>query len=179
MVANRVNSNTKLALALIAVFLGMVFLTAASVPIYKVFCRVTGYGGTTKVALSSSQSKGSKELIVKFDANIDDKLPWIFTTKQTQIKVTTGENAIAFYYVENKSDKVIIGTAVYNVTPHQAAKYFNKIECFCFQEQLLKSGQKALMPVTFFIDPEIEKDPELQELKELTLSYSFYKVMEK
>ena len=173
------NHNNKLALTLVTVFLGMVLLSAASVPIYKIFCKATGYGGTTQVALKSSSRKGKKVITIRFDANIDTNLPWNFIAKQSEINVTTGENAIAFYYAENNSERPVIGTAVYNVTPHLAAKYFNKIECFCFQEQLLKPGQKALMPVTFFIDPEIENDPELQDLNAITLSYSFYKVMEK
>ena len=173
------NNNTRLALAIISIFVGMILLTMASVPIYKVFCKITGYGGTTQIAYKSTDKKGTKVIKVRFDANIDDKLPWRFTTKQNEISVKTGENAIAFYYAENISDKPIIGTAVYNVTPHLAAPYFNKIECFCFQEQLLNPGQKALMPVTFFIDPELENDPQLKDLDTITLSYSFYKIMEK
>ncbi len=154
-------------------------LTIASVPIYKIFCKVTGYGGTTQVAKTSSVTQGLKKLNIRFDANIDKKLPWSFVAKQSEITVKTGENAIAFYFAENLSDEAIIGTAVYNVTPHLAAQYFNKIECFCFQEQRLNPGQKVLMPVTFFIDPEIENDPDLKDLDTITLSYSFYRILEK
>ena len=154
-------------------------LTMASVPIYKVFCKLTGYGGTTQVATTIASKQGSKTFKVRFDANLAKDLPWQFTAKQTDIMVKSGQNAIAFYYAENYSKEPIIGTAVYNVTPHSAAKYFNKIECFCFQEQLLNPGQKVLMPVTFFLDPSIEEDPELKDLDTITLSYSFYRIAEK
>jgi len=153
-------------------------LTIASVPIYKVFCKLTGYGGTTQVAQDVTSNQGNRILRVRFDSNIDQSLPWKFFAKQNEITIKTGQNAIAFYYAENISDQPIIGTAVYNVTPHLAAQYFTKIECFCFQEQLLNPGQKVLMPVTFFVDPKIEDDPELKDLDTITLSYSFYKVSE-
>lgn len=173
------NSNSKLALTIVTLLLGMIMLTMASVPIYKVFCKLTGYGGTTQVATSFTTQHGTRTYKVRFDSNIANDLPWNFSAKQTDITVKSGQNAIAFYYAENYSDQPIIGTAVYNVTPHQAAKYFVKIECFCFQEQLLKPGQKTLMPVTFFLDPSIEKDPELKDLDTITLSYSFYRIAEK
>jgi cytochrome c oxidase assembly protein subunit 11 len=173
------NRNTKLALTLATLFFGMVMLTMASVPIYRVFCKLTGYGGTTQVASTTSNDQGTKTYKVRFDSNVDKDLPWKFESKQTDITVKTGQNAIAFYYAENLSSQPIIGTAVYNVTPHSAAKYFVKIECFCFQEQLLNPGQKVLMPVTFYLDHSIEKDPELKGLDTVTLSYSFYRVAEK
>ncbi len=169
------NQNTRLALTLATLLFGMIMLTMASVPIYKVFCKLTGYGGTTQVASSENKQLGTKSYKIRFDANIDEALAWKFESKQSDITVKTGQNAIAFYYAENLSKEPIIGTAIYNVTPHLAAKYFVKIECFCFQEQLLNPGQKALMPVTFFIDRGIEDDPELQGLDTITLSYSFYK----
>ena len=176
---NNLNQKNKnLALAVIAVFLGMTALSFASVPIYNIFCKVTGFAGTTQVAAKSSTYTGTRNINVKFDSNIDSKLNWKFIAKQDSIKVKTGQNAIAFYYAENKSNNDIIGTSVYNVTPHIAAKYFHKIQCFCFTEQLLKSGQKMLMPVTFYIDPEIEKDYLLKDLDEITLSYTFYLVKE-
>lgn len=157
----------------------MIMLTMASVPIYKVFCKLTGYGGTTQVADEISTRQGNKIIKVRFDSNIEQKLPWKFFAKQNEITVKTGQNAIVFYYAENLAPEAIIGTAVYNVTPHLAAQYFMKIECFCFQEQRLYPGQKVLMPVTFFIDPKIEDDPELNGIDTITLSYSFYKISEK
>tara|TARA_A100001015_G_scaffold307794_1_gene404280 strand:- start:501 stop:995 length:495 start_codon:yes stop_codon:yes gene_type:complete len=121
-----------------------------------------------------SHKIGSKELLVRFDANIDKDLPWKFTPKQKNISVKSGENTLVFYYAENISDSDIIGTAIYNVTPYKAGKYFNKIHCFCFEEQLIKAGEKILMPVSFFIDPAIDDDPYLKDVDTITLSYSFY-----
>lgn len=170
--------NNYLAFAIIAIVLGMISLSFAAVPIYNIFCKLTGYGGTTMVAKNYHSKLGKREITVKFDANVDGNLPWNFAPKQREITVKTGANALAFYEAENFSNQKIVGTAVYNVTPHIAAKYFNKIQCFCFEEQLLKPGEKQLMPVTFFIDPEFEKDKYLANVNTITLSYSFYKVME-
>jgi cytochrome c oxidase assembly protein subunit 11 len=163
---------------MVLVVVGMISLSFASVPLYNIFCKLTGFAGTTMVAKKSANRVGTKNITVTFDANVDSDLPWNFVAKQREIKVKTGENAIAFYQAENYSSKDIIGTAVYNVTPHQAAKYFNKIQCFCFEEQLLKSGEKQMMPVTFFIDPDIENDKFLSNVNTITLSYSFYKIPE-
>lgn len=169
-------SGKKIALSILLLIAGMIMLTIASVPIYNLFCKVTGYGGTVKTALHKSAKVGTKMLKIRFDANVDAKLPWNFKSEQNEVIIRVGENNLVFYSAENKSDKPIIGTAVYNVTPHKAAKYFNKIQCFCFQEQLLKPKQKLLMPVSFFIDEAIEQDPNLQDVSTITLSYTFYPV---
>jgi len=172
------NQNRNFAFALIAAALGMIFLSFASVPLYNIFCKVTGYGGT--VAENStkiySEKKGTRTIKVTFDANVDDNLPWKFVPMQKEIEIKNGDNALIFYIAENLSNEDIVGTAVYNVTPHQAGIYFNKIQCFCFEEQLLKAGQKMQMPVSFFIDPEIENDPETRNIKTITLSYRFMRV---
>lgn len=169
--------NTKIALAITSLFFSMMLLSFASVPIYNVFCKVTGFGGTTQRTKAFTRvAQGIRKIKVEFDANVEPKLPWRFTPKNNSIQITTGENALIFYESENLSNKDIIGTSVYNVTPLKAGKYFVKIHCFCFEEQLLKAGQKMLMPVTFFIDPEIEKDPEMDDVVRITLSYSFFKV---
>ena len=168
------SSKTGLLLSLVLLLSSMFFLSFAASPIYSLFCKVTGYGGTTQTAIRSSNKIGSKELLVRFDANTAKNLPWKFTPKQKQISVKSGENILVFYYAENVSDNDIIGTAIYNVTPYKAGKYFNKIHCFCFEEQLLKAQEKMLMPVSFFIDPAIDEDPYLADVDTITLSYSFY-----
>ena len=170
---NKVNSS-KLALSIMLMVVGMVMLTFASVPLYNLFCKFTGYGGTVKFAPSASNRIGSKLIKIRFDANVDQELPWSFKSEQEEAVVRVGENNLVFYEAENNSDQLIIGTAVYNVTPHKAAAYFNKIQCFCFEEQALKPKQKMLMPVSFFIDSEIENDPSLKDVDTITLSYTFY-----
>jgi cytochrome c oxidase assembly protein subunit 11 len=173
------NDNKRLAFAIGSLIIGMVALTYAFVPLYSIFCKLTGLGGTLKQTRVSADRKGSRIIKVRFDANIDKNLPWEFKPLQQEVEVRTGENVLVFYSAKNNSDKAIIGTAVYNVTPHKAAIYFNKIECFCFEEQLLKPGQRMSMPVTFFIDPDIEEEANLKDVKTITLSYSFFKVKEK
>jgi len=168
--------NTKLALSLAMFIVGMVLLAFASAPLYSIFCKVTGYGGTVQKAKKVSYTKGNKKILVVFDANIDKKLPWIFKPEQKSVEISVGENALIFYSATNLSHSPIIGTAVYNVTPHKAGLYFNKIQCFCFEEQLLEAKQHIMMPVSFFIDPAIENDKDLHNIKEITLSYTFYKI---
>jgi cytochrome c oxidase assembly protein subunit 11 len=173
---NLMTSRTNLTLAIVAVILSMILLAFAAVPIYDIFCKATGFGGATKRALSSSQVMGKKKIMVRFDANTSPALKWNFIPKQAQVEVIPGENVLVFYHAENFSDENIIGTAVFNVTPLKAGQYFNKIHCFCFEEQLLKAHSSALMPVSFFIDPEIENDSDTSDIETITLSYSFFKV---
>lgn len=170
--------NTQLAIAIASVVIGMITFAYAFVPLYNIFCKVTGYGGTTQRAIKTSEVVGTKRIKVRFDANIDPKLPWEFRPMQKEVEVTVGENALVFYYAKNKSDKSIVGTAVYNVTPFKVGIYFNKIQCFCFQEQLMAPGQEVLMPVSFFIDPELENDNNARSVDTITLSYRFFKVAE-
>ena len=162
--------------SLIFVVVGMLFLTFASVPIYNIFCKVTGIGGTVKESQTGSYKKGSRQIIVKFDANVEPKLKWEFYPKQNEVRITTGENNLVFYEAKNQDNHNIVGTAVYNVTPQKAGKYFNKIHCFCFEEQMLESGRLVLMPVSFFIDPEFDNDPEMSDVDTIILSYSFFKI---
>jgi cytochrome c oxidase assembly protein subunit 11 len=172
-------SSKKIALSIALLAVGMVMLTFASVPLYNLFCKVTGYGGTTRYTAIASTKVGTKLIKVRFDANIDQNLPWIFKAEQNEATIRVGENNLVFFAAENKSDQAIVGTAVYNVTPHKAAIYFNKIQCFCFEEQLLKPKQRMIMPVSFFIDPAMEDDPNLQDVDTITLSYTFYRVEQK
>lgn len=171
------HSNKNITLSLIALLISMILLTFASVPIYNLFCKATGFGGTTqRINPYVKIQKGKRKIKVEFDSNVDKNLPWKFIPKHRSANVITGENTLIFYESENLSDRDIIGTSVYNVTPNKAGKYFVKVHCFCFEEQLLKAGQKLLMPVSFFIDSEIENDPNMDDIDRITLSYSFFKV---
>ncbi|MDG1436661.1 MAG: cytochrome c oxidase assembly protein [Rickettsiaceae bacterium] len=170
-------SNKTTIVSILSLLISMILLTAASVPLYNLFCKATGFGGTTqRINPYAKIKKGSRKIKVEFDANTDKNLPWKFIPKHRCTDVITGENTLIFYESKNLSDHDIIGTSVYNVTPLKAGKYFVKIHCFCFEEQLLKAGQEVLMPVSFFIDPEIENDPDMQDVDRITLSYSFFKV---
>lgn len=172
------NSNSKLVLSILLLLFSMLLLSFASVPIYNIFCKATGFGGTTQVSKTGSMKLGTRKLKVMFDANLEDSLDWEFYPKQKEVNITTGENNLVFYISKNLSKNNIVGTAVYNVSPNKAGKYFNKIHCFCFEEQMLKSGQEVLMPVAFFIDSEFDSDPEMADVEAITLSYSFYKIRE-
>ena len=154
----------------------MFILAFASFPLYNLFCKVTGYGGTTQRADQASTQVGTKTITVEFNSDIAPDLGWHFKPEQRSVKVKTGENKLAFYSSENYTDKAITGMATYNVVPQQAGIYFNKIHCFCFDEQTLAAGEKVDMPVSFYIDPEIEKDPDLKDVDTITLSYTFFKV---
>lgn len=167
-------SPNRTAFKLVGVALTMGALSFAAVPFYDWFCRVTGFAGTTSVATSGSDTILDQTVLVRFDASKDVGMPWDFKPQQREMRIRIGETAIAFYEAHNPSDQTIGGTASYNVTPDAAGGYFSKIECFCFTEQVLAPGETAIMPVTFFVDPEIVKDPEGQFVKEITLSYTFY-----
>ena len=153
----------------------MIGLAYASEPLYRIFCQVTGYGGTTRVAVFDNKGLVAKNSItVRFDANVNKLLPWHFKPMQNKINLRPGEQAIAFYEATNVSDKPIVGTAVFNVAPFKVGEYFNKIECFCFTEQILLPGQTVQMPVTFFVDASIAEDRNTKEVSTITLSYTFY-----
>lgn len=169
-------NNSKLGFTLLSLAGAMLLLAFAAAPIYSLFCKVTGYAGNVIVTKTKSEYIGNRNITIKFDSNIDQNLNWAFRPKQKEIRLKTGENVLVFYNSENLSDKDITGIAIYNVSPFLASKYFNKIECFCFEEQTLKSRQKKLMPVSFFIDPTFDTDPEMSDVNTLTLSYTFYKI---
>ncbi len=172
---NTDQKNKKIVWIIVFVLIGMAGLTWASVPLYRLFCQVTGYGGTTRDYIKPSNQIGRKKIKVNFDANINSDLKWIFKPEQLSINVRTGENSLIFYYAENLTGEALKGMAVYNVVPQTAGKYFNKVECFCFSEQTLQPFQKVNMPVLFFIDPKIEEDETLKDVTEITLSYNFFK----
>jgi cytochrome c oxidase assembly protein subunit 11 len=157
------------------VVVGMGGLAYASVPLYQLFCQVTGYGGTTQVAQSDSQAVIDRTMTIQFDTTVNPALAWRFGPVRRTMTLKVGENALAFFRAENMSDETVVGTATFNVTPHKAGKYFNKVDCFCFTEQVLKPGQQVDMPVSFFIDPEIADDPNLDDVTTITLSYTFFR----
>ncbi len=168
--------NKRVAVLCSALVVSMVGLSYAAVPLYRIFCQVTGYGGTTQVATDTPEKVLDRKIIVRFDANISRDMEWTFRPAQTSIELKVGESALAFYRAVSTSKTDTIGTATFNVTPLAAGEYFNKVECFCFTEQKLTAGQTVDMPVTFFVDPEIDNDPDLAKLTTITLSYTFYPV---
>ncbi len=157
---------------------GMVGVGYAAVPLYRLFCQVTGFGGTTqmRVGASAPGAVAGKTMVIRFDANHVPSLPWRFSPEVARETVAIGARDIAFYTAKNLSDKPVTGMASFNVTPNQAGQYFSKIQCFCFNEQTLQPGQEVRMPVTFYVDPAIMKDPAARDIEEITLSYTFYPV---
>lgn len=171
--------NTRVALIAACIVAGMVGLAYASVPLYKLFCQVTGFGGTPKINTNAYDLPIlDREMTVRFDATTAPGLPWRFEPAQKDVHFKIGEENLIFYRATNTSDQPVVGTATFNVTPFKAAPYFNKIQCFCFTEQRLEPGQTVDMPVTFFVDPAIADDVNLDEVQEITLSYTFFKVKE-
>ncbi|MGN7678865.1 MAG: cytochrome c oxidase assembly protein [Anaplasma sp.] len=166
--------NSNILILLGSIILSMVCLTCASVPLYSIFCKVTGYGGTTKKATAAPTRKlGSYDIKVRFSADTHG-IPLMFYPELPYVVVKPGEQKLAFYKAQNLSDSEIQGTAVYNVTPTQAGKYFNKVACFCFSQQTFAPNKRVSMPVAFFIDPAIEEDSTTKDIKEITLSYTFF-----
>ena len=167
--------NTRTAALMAFLVAAMVGLAFASVPLYRMFCQVTGFAGTPQRA---ERAPGAVvgQIGVRFDANVDHGLPWRFEPVQTTVRVAPGAKTQIFYRAQNLSARPITGQAVFNVSPTQAGKYFNKIECFCFTEQTLKAGEKVDMPVIFYVDPAILKDEDTKDIDEITLSYTFYPV---
>lgn len=167
--------NNKVAYIVTMVVLGMFAFAFAAFPLYSLFCKVTGYGGTPKKVDVASHKVGNKYITVRFNADTDKDLPWKFNSLQSQLEVLTGDNRLAFFSAENLSNEKITGMAIFNVVPDEAGQYFHKIQCFCFEKQTLDAGEKVQMPVSFYIDPEIEKDPALKDIDTVTLSYSFFR----
>jgi cytochrome c oxidase assembly protein subunit 11 len=166
--------NTIVAASCLAVAIGMVGLSYAAVPLYYAFCRATGYGGTPNRAASAPGVVFDRVMAVRFDTNVDPALPWSFQPEQREVKVKVGENKLVFFRAVNHSKEAVVGRATFNVEPDNVAHYFNKIQCFCFNEQTLQPGQSVEMPVSFFISPRIMKDRNDDDVSEVTLSYTFY-----
>jgi len=156
------------------VVFGMVGMSFAAVPLYDLFCRVTGFGGTTQIADSAPQMVGERIIAVRFNSDVSSDLPWCFKPSQLEVQLHVGEVGIAYYTAVNESARTILGSATFNVTPQKAGIYFNKIDCFCFEEQVLGPGESAQLPVTFFVDPDIVNDRNLDDVTVITLSYTFF-----
>jgi cytochrome c oxidase assembly protein subunit 11 len=164
-------------LAVAGVGLGMLALAFAAVPLYRLFCQVTGFGGTPLVATAAPAALGTRQVTVRFDANVmggPQALGWRFQAPSS-VKVTTGEEHLIFFTAVNRGAEASTGTATFNVTPLKAAPYFQKIACFCFTEQTLAPGETMSMPVSFFVDPAIETDVNMRDVTTITLSYSMYR----
>lgn len=151
-------------------------LAWASVPFYDWFCRVTGFGGATNVAEAASDVILDETITVRFDASTANQMPWTFAPVEREMTLRIGEMGLAFYEAHNPTDRPVAGQAAYNVTPYAAGGFFDKIECFCFTEQLLQPGETVLMPVSFFVDPAIVEDREGKYVHTITLSYTFYEI---
>ena len=168
------DKNARLAWTLAAAVGGMLALAYAASPLYDMFCRATGFGGTPQVAQAGERPVLSRTVNVRFDSNVDANLPWRFTPLEREVKVKLGEERLVHYRVTNLSQRPIVGTSTYNVTPETAGAWFNKLQCFCFTEQLLLPGQSMDMPVVFFVDPEMDKDRRYDNVRTVTLSYTFF-----
>ncbi len=175
---NKTRSNGVIAAAAAAVVIGMVGMAYAAVPLYGIFCQVTGYGGTTQRADTYADRVLDRTIKIRFDANTAG-VPWEFKPVQREVEIRIGETKQISYTAYNRSNRTVTGTATFNVNPQLAGVYFNKIECFCFTETVLKPGQTLDMPVVFFVDPDIADDEELKDITTITLSYTMFPVQEK
>lgn len=179
----RKEKNHQIAYYMTAIAIAVFGISYAAVPLYKVFCQVTGFGGTTQVADETKARtikpvEGGNIIKVYFMANVHSEMPWKFTPTQKEVHIVPGETALAFYTVKNTAKHPVSGVATYNVHPPKAGLYFNKIQCFCFEEQRLSGQEEIDMPVFFFIDPEIVDDPAMENVRNITLSYTFFKTGE-
>jgi cytochrome c oxidase assembly protein subunit 11 len=164
----------KTAAGLVGMVAVMASLSFAAVPFYTWFCQVTGFGGTTQVADAGQDVILDRTMKINFDASKDAGMPWEFTPVVHQMTVRIGETNLAFYEAYNPTDRVVAGTASYNVFPYAAGAHFIKIACFCFEEQILQPGERVSMPVSFYVDPALVDDPEAKDLHTITLSYTFH-----
>jgi cytochrome c oxidase assembly protein subunit 11 len=169
-------ANRRVAFTMAGVVVAMVGMAYAAVPLYRIFCQVTGYGGTPMRADQAPTNVSDRTIIVRFDANVVPGMPWDFQPAQRTLELKIGENALAFYKAHNTSNETVKGTASFNVSPDNAGAFFAKIECFCFTEQTLAPGESVDMPVSFFVDPSILEDRDARVIKEITLSYTFFPV---
>jgi cytochrome c oxidase assembly protein subunit 11 len=170
--------NGLLAGALALVVAGMVGMSFAAIPLYRLFCAVTGYGGTPQIGLAASPGETASTIVVRFNADTNPNLPWHFAPEQKSVRLKLGEERVAFYAARNEAATPVTGVAVYNVTPDVVGKYFHKTACFCFNEQTLAPSQSMQFPVSFWVDPAIAKDPNTSDIKTITLSYTFFRSLD-
>jgi cytochrome c oxidase assembly protein subunit 11 len=176
MIFRRLSGPRRTVAQAVSVVLFMGTMAWASVPLYDWFCRVTGYGGTTNTAEAGSETVLDQTIKIRFDASLERDMPWHFKPMQREMEIRIGETGLAFYEAYNPTDRPIAGSAVYNVAPFDAGGFFTKIDCFCFQQQVLQPGQRVEMPVTFYVDPEIVNDRDAKWTPKITLSYTFYEI---
>lgn len=167
--------NRRLSLGLLGVAAAMVGLAYASAPLYALFCRVTGFGGTTQTAAQAPGAASERRVTVRFNADVHPNLPWRFAPTETAVSVRLGEQGLTAYRAESRASAATVGTAAFNVTPDKMGKYFNKTACFCFEEQALGPGAAADLPVAFFVDPAMADDPATADVRTVTLSYTFFR----
>ena len=171
-------SNTLLAGGMAGVILGMVGLSFASVPLYRMFCAATGYGGTPQIRGAAGPGASAGTMLVRFNATTSPGLPWRFQPGEGSATVKLGEDRMAFYVGRNLGARAVTGVATYNVTPEKVGQYFHKTQCFCFDEQTLTPGQEMQFPLSFWVDPAIAGDPDTRDVKEITLSYTFFRSLD-
>ena len=174
------HKNRNLALNMLAIVVGMVLLSYASVPLYRMFCQVTGFGGTTQDVSAQKPIPHrvyDRELVVQFNADVMPELPWKFAPLQRKVTVKVGEQKLVFFRVTNEGSEPLEGVSTFNVAPDEMGQYFVKVKCFCYEKQLIQPGQTIDMPVSFFIDPSLLKNHDLDKLTTVTLSYTFFKTL--
>lgn len=174
--------NRRIALLMALLVAAMVGLGYAAVPLYRMFCQVTGFGGTTQrvseAVANSVVVDSARTMSIRFDGNVAPEVPWTFRPEQVKDTVSLGARDMAIFIARNNSDKPVTGTATFNVEPEQTGRYFNKIQCFCFTEQTLQPGQEVRMPVIYYVDPAIAKDENAKDVQQITLSYTFHRTKE-
>jgi len=171
-------SNRTFGITLAAVAAAMVGVAFASVPLYRLFCAVTGYGGTPQIGASVAPGAVRQQIAVRFNADTNPNLPWDFAPVQAEIRLPLGDEQLAFYTARNRADTPVTGVALYNVTPDTAGKYFHKTACFCFNQQTLAPGEAKQFPLSFWVDPAIAKDPNTADIHTITLSYTFFRTLD-
>jgi len=171
-------SNTLLAGGMAGVILGMVGLSFASVPLYRIFCEATGYAGTPQIRGAAGPGATKGTMLVRFNATTSPGLPWRFQPGEGSATVKLGEDRMAFYVGRNLGDRAVTGVATYNVTPEKVGRFFHKTQCFCFDEQTLTPGQEMQFPLSFWVDPAIASDPDTRDVREITLSYTFFRSLD-
>jgi cytochrome c oxidase assembly protein subunit 11 len=167
--------NRRLGAAIAGVVVGMVGVSFAAVPLYDLFCRVTGYNGTPMIGGAGPTARGEGVVTIRFNANTQPNLPWRFEPAQPAVQLQLGEEAVGFYQARNLSDRPVTGVATYNVTPEVAGRYFHKTACFCFEQQTLTPGESVDMPLSFWVDPKIAEDPNTRGIRTITVSYTFFR----
>lgn len=172
------NRNSLLAGGLVLCIAGMVGLSFAAVPLYRMFCAATGYAGTPQIGGPAGPGAEGGSITVRFDANTSPSLPWRFKPGQPSVTLPLGEEKLAFYTGRNDAKQSVTGVATYNVTPDKVGKYFHKTACFCFNEQTLEPGQEMQFPLSFWVDPAIATDPDTSDVRTITLSYTFFRSLD-